>query len=93
MQLIKPFDLRGKTEKRRRAILIPDQDPQLIQDFWCAQAAELLALMCHSNNFCQLIIEKFCQFRYPMADDIVKQLPRQLAHPMVTISEECAGVP
>ena len=43
--------------------------------------------MCRGDNFYQFVIKKFSQLGDPMADDIVKQLSRQLAHPMVAVAK------
>jgi hypothetical protein len=38
--------------------------------------------MCRSDNFYQFVIKKFGQLSDPVANDVLKQLARQLAHPM-----------
>ena len=49
-QLVKALDLGRKTKGRRRATLIPNHDPQFIQDFLRAKTPELLALVSCRNN-------------------------------------------
>jgi hypothetical protein len=49
--------------------------------------------MCRGDNFYQFVIEKFRQLSDPMANDVLKQLARQLAHPMGAVAQECARIP
>ena len=71
-QLVKPFDLSRKAEQRRCVVLVPDEDPELVQDFPSTEAPKLLTLMGRSNNFDQVIIKKLSQFGNSVADDVVK---------------------
>ena len=66
--------------------------PGIIQNSSSAQAPESRALISCRHNFGQFIVEKFGQLSDPMADNIVKQLPRKLAHPVAAISQNWAHV-
>ena len=71
-QLVMPFDLSRKAEQRRGVALVPDENPELVQDFPSTEAPKLLTLMGRSNNFDQVIIKKLSQFGNSVADDVVK---------------------
>jgi NAD+ kinase len=43
--------------------------------------------MCRGNNFYQFVIKKFGQLGDPVANDVLKQLARQLANPMSAVAD------
>src|SRR5262249_8591652 len=77
-ELIQPRLYLGReAEEGGRTAFVPNQDSQLIQDFFPAKTPEQRALIRPGNNLGDVVIKKFGQLGNPMANDIMKQIARQ----------------
>src|SRR5215472_3609272 len=80
--------LRGKSEISRSAIFFIDDYSQFINDFGFAQAPEKRARKSMRRHFGRLARQELRYPGDPVTDDIVQQLPRQPANPMVPIRKK-----
>ena len=86
------LNLRREAEESGRTAPVPDHHAQFIQNFLSAEAPESRALMRPGIDFGEIVVEEFGQSGDSVADNVVKQLPWQLPHPVTAISEKRADI-
>ena len=92
-QQIQPrLQLGGEAEECGGSLTIAQEHSQFIKDLPAPEAAQLGALVGAGHHLDRAVIEKLRQLGDPVADDVVKQLAGQAAHPVVPVSEKRSDI-